>query len=93
MRVTTAGSCDESTSSSNSSQASALRTPPPGVDDRPLRHGDRVRSFPQLLGVDRSWRFPPRQVDLVGVNEVELRLLDVFRDVDEHRALAAVRAT
>jgi hypothetical protein len=59
------------------------------VDDRPLRHGDRVRSFPHLPRMDRSWRFPSGQVDLVGVNEVELGLLDVLGDVDEHRALAA----
>ena len=43
--------------------------------------------------VDRARRPPAGQVDLVRVREVELGLLDVARDVDEHGAAAAGRAT
>ena len=41
-----------------------------------------------LPGVAARRRPPARQVDLVGVPEVERSLLDVARDVDQHRAAA-----
>ena len=59
------------------------------VDDRPLRRGDRMRSFPQLFRVHLVRRLPPGQVDLVGIGEVELGFLDVLGDVDEHGPLPA----
>jgi hypothetical protein len=56
------------------------------VDDRLPRLGDRLRGLADLPLVHLRRRPPARQVDLVGIDEVELRLLHVLRDVDEHRA-------
>ena len=48
-----------------------------------------VGSGRDLPGVAAAGRLPSREGDFVGVGELELGLLHVARDVDEHRAAAA----
>ena len=62
--------------------------PAADVEHGPLRVGDRLRRRSHLLRVHARGRAPAGQVDLVRIAEVELRLLDVARNVDEHRAAA-----
>ena len=57
-----------------------------GVDDRLLRLDDRLRRLAHLPLVNLRRRAPAGQVDLGRVGEVDLGLLGVLRDVDEHGA-------
>ena len=88
ISVTTAGSRAASTSASSSAQASALSTPPPAYTIGRSAAAIASRRLADLPRVNLARRLPAGQVDVVRVLEVELRLLHVLRDVDEHRALA-----
>ena len=57
-----------------------------GVDDRLLRLDDRLRRLAHLPLVNLRRRAPAGQVDLGRVREVDLGLLGVLGDVDEHGA-------
>src|SRR6185437_7361465 len=59
------------------------------VEDGPLRRGDGLSSGRYLAWMATAGRFPSGEGHAVGVGEVELGLLHVARDVDEHRAAPA----
>ena len=65
-----------------------VERPAADVEHRLLGGCERGGGALDLARVPALRRLPARQVDLVGVREVELGLLDVARDVDEHRPAA-----
>ena len=67
----------------------AVERPAADVEHRLAGVRDRARRLADLQRVDLRRRPPAREIDVVGVGEVERRLLQVARHVDEHRPAAA----
>src|SRR5439155_22255047 len=61
------------------------------VENRLLRLDERLGRLDDLAWVDALRRAPPGQIDGVRIGEVELGLLYVLRDIDEHGPAAAGR--
>ena len=59
------------------------------VEDRPRGGEQGSRRLANLSWVDAGRRLPPWEIDLMGVSEVDLRLLHVLGDVHEDRARSA----
>ena len=64
----------------------AVDDAPADVEDRPRGGEQGSRRLPNLSRVDTGRWSPPREIDLMGVGEVDLRLLHVLGDVHEDRA-------
>ena len=67
----------------------AVDRPAADVEDRPRGGEQGSRRLANLSRVDAGRRLPPREIDLMGVSEVDLRLLHVLGDIHEDRARSA----